>query len=315
MTSWFSINLTSQTDGTKIFSGYFNTDNKTNLVLSFYDSKAPRTNLLIPTGSGVSQGPDFEGYTQWLYLGNVQYDNAYQKNWLQFDENGIIIKALEGFNGYDGYNICATTLGGEYNNNQGLIAGFTSNRFNVLTNVNVNIVALPNNPISNICFPASTPISTNQGIVAINKLNPLKHTIGNKKIVAITKTISLEDYLVCFEKNALGINYPSEKTIMSSQHKILYKGKMICAKYFIGHFENVNKIEYANEPLYNVLLEEQGTMRVNNLVAETLDPKNIIAKLYKNKQSPFIKNKLVLMMNDSILKKDVHSYKKIIKQF
>ena len=314
MTSWFSITLTAEENGKKIFSGYFSTNSSTNLLLNFYDSKAPRKNLLIPTGSGVSQGPDFEGYTQWLYLGNVQYDNAYQKNWLQFDENGIIIKALEGFDGYDGYNICATVLGGEYFNTQGLIAGFTSDRFNVLANVNVNIVFLPNNPISNICFPGYTPISTNQGIIPIYNVNPIKHTIGNKKIVAVTKTISSENYLVCFEKDALEQNYPNKRTVMSSDHKILYKGKMIKAKYFIGHFEHVNKVEYTNEPLYNILLEDQGTIRVNNVIAETLDPNNIIARLYKNEKPSFIKNKLVLMMNDSILKKDWKSYKKIIKQ-
>ena len=44
-----------------------------------------------------------------------------------------------------------------------------------------------------------------------------------KKIVAVTKTITLDDYLVCFEKDSLGTNVPCEKTIISENHKLFYK--------------------------------------------------------------------------------------------
>jgi hypothetical protein len=60
---------------------------------------------------------------------------------------------------------------------------------------------------------------------------------------------------------------------------------MIQAKYFIGEFENVKKIKYTGEVLYNVLMEEHNKMMVNNLICETLDPKNSIAKLYSNLQN------------------------------
>uniref|UniRef100_A0A6C0EET6 Hedgehog/Intein (Hint) domain-containing protein n=1 Tax=viral metagenome TaxID=1070528 RepID=A0A6C0EET6_9ZZZZ len=138
-------------------------------------------------------------------------------------------------------------------------------------------------PISDICFPAKTPIRTNQGIIAIDEINPNIHTIKNKKIEAITKTITLEKYLVCFDENSLGVNIPDQKTIISKNHLVYDKRtkKMLRANDFIQLYENVYKIPYKGEILYNVLMEEHDKLVVNNLICETLHPNNKIAKLYK----------------------------------
>ena len=138
-------------------------------------------------------------------------------------------------------------------------------------------------PISDICFPAKTPIRTNQGIIAIDEINPSIHTIKNKKIEAITKTITLEKYLVCFDENCLDINILNQKTIISKNHLVYDKKqkKMMPANDFIQLYENVYKIPYKGEILYNVLMEEHDKLVVNNLICETLHPKNKIAKLYK----------------------------------
>jgi surface protein len=148
----------------------------------------------------------------------------------------------------------------------------------------------PNNPtnawftgpvlISNICFPAGTPITTNQGTVPIEKINPEIHTIRNKPIVGITRTVTQDKYVVCFEKDSLGSNIPSQQTIMSKNHGILYNGKLRKAGGFIGN-DNITKLTYNGEILYNVLMEEHDKMIVNNLICETLHPENKIAKLYK----------------------------------
>lgn len=140
----------------------------------------------------------------------------------------------------------------------------------------------PNNPtpISNVCFLAKTPIATDQGIVAIEKIEPEIHSIRNQKIVAITKTITNDKYLVCFEKNSMGDNIPCEKTIVSKNHLMFNKGQMIKAKEFVGKYDNVYKIKYNGEILYNVLLEKYDKMVVNNLICETLHPNNMISKLY-----------------------------------
>lgn len=154
--------------------------------------------------------------------------------------------------------------------------------------------------LANICFPANTPIQTDQGIVAIQKINPNIHTINNKAIVDITKTITPDKYLVCFSKNALGKNYPTKQTIMSKEHKVFYNGQMIEAKNFVGQFNHVFKVEYSGEVLYNVLMEEHYKMRVNNLICETLDPKHYIAQLYtrKSKYTEEQKKQLLEMLKE-----------------
>ena len=55
---------------------------------------------------------------------------------------------------------------------------------------------------------------------------------------------------------------------------------MIKAKDFVGKYENIYKIKYDNEILYNILLKKHDKMIVNNLICETLHPDNMIAKLY-----------------------------------
>jgi hypothetical protein len=76
------------------------------------------------------------------------------------------------------------------------------------------------------------------------------------------------------------LNYPTEKTKMTREHKLFYKGQMICAYNFLGKFPGVNKVEYRGDTLYNILMENNEKIIVNNIVCETLDPQNIIAKLY-----------------------------------
>jgi hypothetical protein len=175
----------------------------------------------------------------------------------------------------------------------------------------------PGSVISNICFPAGTPVVTNQGKISIEKLQPYVHTIRNKTIVGITQTITEDKNLVCFEKDALGPNIPSEKTIISKNHGIFYKGKMIKAKNFVGEFENVYKVKYSGEVLYNVLMEEHDKMMVNNLICETLNPENSMAKIYKvlQKLSPKGQEELIRGCNEHIVKNNIYtsksSYKKI----
>jgi len=137
-------------------------------------------------------------------------------------------------------------------------------------------------PVGPICFVANTPVCVDQGIFPIQQINPSVHTIRNKPIVAITKTTTLDNYLVCFEKNSVARNVPCEKTIVSKSHLILDNGRMIKAEQFIGKYKNIHRVEYNGEILYNVLLERHGKMIVNNLVCETLSPRNSIAKLYKH---------------------------------
>lgn len=180
----------------------------------------------------------------------------------------------------------------------------------VVNNYNITAISDPTlpAPISNICFPAGTPITTNQGNIPIEKINSNIHTIRNKKIVGITKTITPDKYLVCFEKDSLGNNIPNQKTIMTKNHKIFYKGKMISAYECLKQFENVYKIKYNGEILYNVLMEEHDKMCVNNIISETLHPENGIAELYKYLQNLNPKEQLELIKAYNICAKEENTF-------
>ena len=134
---------------------------------------------------------------------------------------------------------------------------------------------------SNICFPKGTPVKTDQGEIAIDKLDHKTNTIRGRKIVAVTQTLSDEQAIICFEKDSIKQNIPSQRTVISQNHKVFYNGEMIKAKHFAEHFENVKYMDYNGETLYNVLLEEHDKMIVNNLICETLHPNNPVAQVYR----------------------------------
>ena len=176
----------------------------------------------------------------------------------------------------------------------------------------ITTIIVPPPIISNICFPAGTEINTDQGIIAIEKLEPNKNTIKGKYILYITRTVTIDKYLICLEKDSIGKNYPSKATIMSKDHQIMYKDQLIPAYRFLNLPKNVvKKVKYSGEMLYNVLLEEEGLMEVNNLVCETLHPENIIAKLYRSRIGDEYKSNIIVMMNEALERRDLEKYKKI----
>jgi len=157
---------------------------------------------------------------------------------------------------------------------------------------------------SEICFPAGTPVKTDQGLLPIEKLKPGINTINRNRIEHITRTITNDNYLVCFEKDSLDINLPIRRTLISKNHKILYKNKLIEAYKFINSFHGVHKVEYNGELLYNVLMEDYYTMDVNNLICETLHPTNVIAQIHNSSYSKEEKAKMLYHLKDLIKNKE-----------
>ena len=153
-------------------------------------------------------------------------------------------------------------------------------------------------PIVPICFPAGTPVLTDQGNIPIEEINPGVHTIKKNPILAITQSSMNEDTIVCIEKNSLGINIPNKRTYISNYHGIIYKNNLIPAKQLVGRLRGIYHVKYNNQILYNVLMEKHYIMNVNNMSVETLNPKNIVAKLYTNEHSPEEKTKLILEINE-----------------
>jgi len=150
----------------------------------------------------------------------------------------------------------------------------------VSATVTITIIGTYTAPMSNVCFPAKTPVLTNQGPVNIEEINPKIHTIRNQKIVAITKTVAHDKNLVRIAQHALGKNYPEKTTFISQNHKVFFQGQMVKAKHLVND-SNVIFVPYNGQALYNVLLEEHEKMQVNNLIVETLHPEHKVAKLYR----------------------------------
>ena len=84
--------------------------------------------------------------------------------------------------------------------------------------------------------------------------------------------------MVCFEKDSIKTDVPSEKTMISKDHLILNKGKMVEAKELINN-KQIYKVKYNGEILYNVLMEKHERMSINNIICETLNPENMVAKI------------------------------------
>ena len=146
----------------------------------------------------------------------------------------------------------------------------------------------------NICFPGNTPVATDQGIVPIKKINTNFHTIRNMSIQDITKSVLYDKYVVCFKTNSLGENIPSQDTYISKNHMVFFKGEFKPAYQFVN-YDNIIKTKYNGELMYNVLLDNHNKMLVNNLICETLDPDNTMAKLNNLlKQLPREKQKIVI---------------------
>ena len=132
---------------------------------------------------------------------------------------------------------------------------------------------------SNICFSEGSIVSTDQGDVEIQHIDITYHTIRGNKIVALTETQSMEDYLVKIKKSALG-NIPRQDTEITGNHMVFNGVSMVQSKTLING-TNIEKIPYRGLPLYNILLEKPDVMIVNGLVCETLNPENPIAKYYR----------------------------------
>jgi uncharacterized membrane protein len=168
-------------------------------------------------------------------------------------------------------------------------------------------------PISNICFPAGTPIQTDQGIVNIDRIDKNIHTIRQKPILHVTRTTTLDKYLISIEKNSFGRNVPHTKTLMTRDHKIMFEGRLVSAYRFLDYTDTVKKVTYNGETLYNILLaDDYGTINVNNLICETLHPENIIAKLYRQNYTDTERTALVYQMNTALTNHDITSYKSVV---
>jgi len=119
-----------------------------------------------------------------------------------------------------------------------------------------------------VCFAEGTPVTTDQGQIPIEQINPHVNTIDNKRIVCVTKGTT-DPTVVLLKKDCLGPNKPSQDTVLTLMHQVLYHGRMLQAR----DLPNRQLIPYDYKPVYNVELETLDIMMVNNLIVETAYPK------------------------------------------
>jgi hypothetical protein len=137
-----------------------------------------------------------------------------------------------------------------------------------------------NNIYTNICFPRGTLIKTDHGHIPIQKLNT-QNTFRGERMKALVISYNTEGYLVEIKKNALEQGMPSKTLHLSCEHKILYQGQWIAAKHLVGHFgNNVLKVKYSDDLLYNILLKKHSYVEAHGLIVETLHPNNPIARQF-----------------------------------
>jgi len=128
------------------------------------------------------------------------------------------------------------------------------------------------NPPSNVCFVANTRIETDQGKIPIQLIQPGLHTIRSKRILAVSKTTSLDKELVFIPIHSIG---NSESMTLSKNHLIYSNGfKMACelSPYIVP---------YQGQLLYNIVMEEHDIIMVADMPCETLHPSNPIATLFR----------------------------------
>ena len=142
-------------------------------------------------------------------------------------------------------------------------------------------------PYSNICFPRGEKVLTDNGYKNIEQIDIKLDTIRGEKIEELTQTQTQEKELVLIKCGALMKNMPNKDTLITNNHKVFYKGKLVEAYKLVRMVEaGVELVDYNGETLYNILLEgeKEGKMVVNGMIVETLSHTNNIARLYKKIQ-------------------------------
>jgi len=118
-------------------------------------------------------------------------------------------------------------------------------------------------------FPRGTLITTDQGEVRIEHLDPAHHTINGEKIEEVVLAQPAPNAVVCFSKDAFKPGYPSAPTFMHPEHRVFYLGRMVPAGSFVGVRAGVGLLETCDRPLYNVVMPRHRMMLVNQLTVET----------------------------------------------
>ena len=182
------------------------------------------------------------------------------------------------------------------NNNNWTTTGWREFNGELHYEIEIQPTILPNTtytpPI--ICFPENTPVTTDQGDVPIQDLENKPYTIEGNKVLG-TVSMTSNEPMVYFKQHSLAYNVPNKNTYITQSHVIYHNNtqlkavdytkkdfhKRLCMNNLKGiKQEKPILVKVENNKVYNVVLESEHKMKVNNMLVETLHPSN---DLYKQK--------------------------------
>ena len=131
-------------------------------------------------------------------------------------------------------------------------------------------------PVSAICFIAGSMVGTDQGDIKIEEINVSLHTISGEKIKGLVESTGDMPCLAYIKQDLISLGVPERDTFCSVWHKILFNGEMMEAQVLPG----AQPYPYSKQTLYNILMEKHSTMKVNNMIVETLHPESSAAKMF-----------------------------------
>jgi len=125
-------------------------------------------------------------------------------------------------------------------------------------------------------------ILTDQGCIEFKDLDMKKHTINGQKIISIFITKYENKKFILFKKNCLGQNIPNKDIYLHNSQEINYDNNYVLSKIFLVKYsKNVDITDNISLNLYNILLENDSDIFVNNILIKSLYSE---FKLYKYQQ-------------------------------
>ena len=124
----------------------------------------------------------------------------------------------------------------------------------------------------NICFLGDAIVETDQGNIPIKNITT-KNSLFGLKVSALIKVKNIDNYMILFKKNSLGKNSPSIDTFISKNHNIFINNNFVKAISLVNNKDIMIKIR-GHDIMYNLLFNKYYTMIINNIIVETLHPKN-----------------------------------------
>ncbi len=132
------------------------------------------------------------------------------------------------------------------------------------------------------CFNGDAMILTDQGKIMIKDINKDIHTIKKRKILGLVQCHFDNKGGFLIPKDGIEKNVPDRDTKIGWWHRIWYKGKLrlISRLYNKGKLPKLIPIDGNGETFYTIYLEVYGKMKVNNILAETLNTDSHVCHYY-----------------------------------